>query len=197
MTLPDAPSELMILHVRQLESVLREAALCDSNTGKVFFGLLYEYRVFGELSCRTYKEFTTCLSDAIAHVDEFSNTPSSLQTLASDEVLFLHESIGIIHYRQGEYKSSIESFIKILWMLPKRGGKDPFHIALTQHRLSMVYRKMGCDDEASKLLKKAGKGYKKSGHKKPKHNYLAKAVDCEHQETSSKFSSKILTMIGF
>lgn len=157
------------LNLEQLETILVEVIpiFCNDNeltssVVGVYNGLSYRSRHEGhKLDGNELNEIMFTLSAFLR----------SSPTLPSFLVAQVHSFMGIIEDTLKMYRESIQSFTKAMWLY-QRGSRsrssfsshppslndiksDPMHIAITAHRLGMVYGKDGDYDNAIQLLEKA------------------------------------------
>mmetsp|Transcript_16784 Transcript_16784/g.23699 ORF Transcript_16784/g.23699 Transcript_16784/m.23699 type:complete len:258 (-) Transcript_16784:298-1071(-) len=155
-------SHIMVLDVERLELILVRFSF-----GRSFRKLAQTYKsqqkhqnnhsqYFDSLPQQFFCNIITRLNYILHH---------RTSRLKMDDVLFLHESIGIMRVMNGNFSGAIGSFTRALWI--QRHSDDWFHVGVTQQRLATAYRQQGNKTkdyaQALKMFQKALHNYKKSG----------------------------------
>ena len=78
--------------------------------------------------------------------------------MPSELVVDVHSVIGLVQQRLGLVDRSIRSLLRALW-LQEKVTSESIHVAITEHRLGLVFAKAGDFRKAVHLIEKALSGY--------------------------------------
>jgi tetratricopeptide (TPR) repeat protein len=98
---------------------------------------------------------------------------SSTVEIPSDLSVDIHSCIGLIQDKLGLVERSLRSLLRALW-IQEKVSSDQVHMAVTEHRLGLLYAKAGDYRKAVHLLNKAIAAYV-DAKMKPDHNCLQEA----------------------